>query len=53
MMILGLTEKQIVDSIKVGLKSVTRSSNKPGILLVSGLKYKANTKRRIIRNGIH
>ncbi len=48
MMILGLTEKQIVDSIKVGLKSVTRSSNKPGILLVSGLKYKANTKGELL-----
>lgn len=42
MMILSLTEKQIVDSIKVGCKSIPRSSNKPGILLVSGLKYKAN-----------
>lgn len=48
MMILGLTEKQIVDSIKVGLKSLTRSSNKPGILLVSGLKYKANTKGELL-----
>ena len=48
MMILGLTEKQIVDSIKVGLKSVTRSSNKPGILLVSGLRYKANKKGELL-----
>ncbi|MBD5401225.1 hypothetical protein HDR58_00265 [bacterium] len=48
MMILGLTEKQIVDSIKVGLKSLTRSSNKPGILLVSGLRYKANTKGELL-----
>ena len=42
MLILELTEKQIVDSIKVGCKSIPRSSNKPGILLVSGLRYKAN-----------
>lgn len=48
MMILGLTEKQIVDSVKVGLKSITRSTNKPGILLVSGLKYKANTKGELL-----
>lgn len=48
MMILELSEKQIVDSIKVGLKSITRSSNKPGILLVSGLKYKANTKGELL-----
>ena len=48
MMILSLSEKQIVDSIKVGLQSLTRSSNKPGILLVSGLKYKANTKGELL-----
>ena len=48
MMILGLTEKQIVDSVKVGLQSITRSTNKPGILLVSGLKYKANTKGELL-----
>ncbi len=48
MMILGLTEKQIVDSIKVGCKSIPRSSNKPGILLVSGLKYKANKQGELI-----
>ncbi len=48
MMILSLTEKQIVDSIKVGLTSLTKSSNKPGILLVSGLTYKANTKGELL-----
>lgn len=42
MMILNLSEKQIVDAINVGLKSLNNPSNKPGILLVSGLKYKAN-----------
>ena len=42
MMILDLSEKQIVDAINVGLKSLNNPSNKPGILLVSGLKYKAN-----------
>jgi 5'-nucleotidase len=48
MMILNLTEKHIVDSVKFGLKSITKSSNKPGILLVSGLKYKANTKGELL-----
>jgi len=48
MMILNLSEKQIVDSIKVGLKSLTKSSSKPGILLVSGLKYKANKKGELL-----
>ncbi|MBQ8669059.1 5'-nucleotidase C-terminal domain-containing protein [bacterium] len=43
MMILELTEKQIVDAIKYGLKtSLTRASNKPGLLLVSGLRYTGN-----------
>ena len=44
MWVINLTEKQIVDSIKVGLKSLTTPANKPGILYVSGLKYKANKK---------
>lgn len=48
MLILGLTEKQIVDSIKVGCKSIPRSSNKPGILLVSGLKYKCNKQGQLL-----
>ncbi|MCM1339266.1 MAG: 5'-nucleotidase C-terminal domain-containing protein [Muribaculaceae bacterium] len=48
MMILNLSEKQIVDSIKVGLKSLVKSSHKPGILLVSGLRYKANTKGELL-----
>ena len=39
MMILDLTEKQIVDAIKHGLHSTTKPSNKPGLLLVSGMRY--------------
>ena len=40
MMILELSEKQIVDAIKYGLKtSFSRASNKPGLLLVSGMRY--------------
>ena len=39
MMICELTEKQIVDAIKVGGKSFVNPGHKPGILLVSGLEY--------------
>ena len=48
MMILELTEKQIVDSIKIGLKSLNKSSNKPGILLVSGLRYKGSKQGELL-----
>ena len=49
MMILKLSEKQIVDAIKVGLeKSFNSKSNKPGILLVSGMKYKCNKKGELL-----
>lgn len=48
MWIIGLSEKQIVDAINVGLESLTKSSNKPGILLVSGLKYKANKQGELL-----
>ena len=40
----NLSEKQIVDAIKNGGKSFVNSGNKPGILLVSGLKYTMNDK---------
>lgn len=48
MMVLELTEKQIVDAIKFGLHSTTKASNKPGLLLVSGLKYKGNKKGELL-----
>ena len=49
MMLLSLSEKQIVDAIKVGLEtSFNDKHNKPGILLVSGMKYKANTKGELL-----
>lgn len=44
MMICELTEKQIVDAIKVGGKSFINPGNKPGILLVSGLEYTITDK---------
>ena len=49
MMLLSLSEKQIVDAIKFGLEtSFNNKANKPGILLVSGMKYKANTKGELL-----
>src|SRR5574344_75369 len=48
MLMLNLSEKQIVDSIKVGCKSLTTANHKPGILLVSGLKYKCNKNGELL-----
>lgn len=48
MWIVKLTEKQIVDSFKVGLKSMLSSNHKPGILIPSGLKYKADKKGNLL-----
>lgn len=49
MMVLNLTEKQIVDAIKVGLeKSFNNKAHKPGILLVSGMRYKCNKKGELL-----
>ncbi len=49
MMVLKLTEKQIVDAIKNGLElSFHSENNKPGILLVSGMKYKCNKKGELL-----
>lgn len=44
MLICELSEKQIVDAIKVGAKSFEKSDYKPGILLVSGLEYTVTDK---------
>lgn len=44
MMICELSEKQIVDAIKVGAKSFVNPGNKPGIILVSGLEYTVSDK---------
>lgn len=49
MMLLNLSEKQIVDAIKVGLEtSFNNKAHKPGILLVSGMRYKCNTKGELL-----
>ena len=39
-----LTEKELVDAIKVGTKSITEPENKPGLMYFSGLKYTLNKK---------
>lgn len=43
-----LSEKDLVDAIKVGAKSLTRSTNKPGILFFSGMKYKLSDKGELL-----
>ena len=49
MMIIKLTEKEIVDAIKSGLvQSFNNENQKPGILLVSGMKYKCNKKGELL-----
>ena len=49
MMLLSLSEKQIVDAIKFGLEtSFNHKAHKPGILLVSGMRYKANTRGELL-----
>lgn len=48
MMICNLSEKQIVDAIKVGGQSFLHPDHKPGILLVSGLEYKLNDKGELL-----
>lgn len=48
MMICELSEKQIVDAIKVGGKSFINPGNKPGILLVSGLEYTLTDKGELL-----
>ncbi len=43
-----LSEKDLVDAIKVGAESLTRSSHKPGILYFSGMKYKLSDKGELL-----
>jgi len=48
-MIVGrLSEKDIVDAINVGAKSLVASNSKPGILLLSGMKYKIDDKGKLL-----
>ena len=58
-MIVGsLSEKDIVDAIKVGAKSLVAHNSKPGILLIAGMNYTMNDKGELLslnyidRNGV-
>ena len=48
MTICNLSEKQIVDALKVGAKSFEKADSKPGLLLVSGLEYTVTDKGELL-----
>ncbi len=48
MLVGSLSEKDIVDALKVGGKSLVSHNSKPGILLVSGMKYTMNDKGELL-----
>ena len=45
MTIIKINEKELVDALNWGAKSMTTPDNKPGIMQVSGLKYTVSKKR--------
>ena len=48
-MIVGrLSEKDIVNAINVGAKSLVNSNSKPGILMLSGMKYTLDTNGKLL-----
>ncbi len=47
MVILKLSEKEIVDALKVGAKSFVSPGSKPGIVIPSGLKYTVSRQGEI------
>lgn len=48
MLVGNLSEKDIVEAIKVGGKSLVSHNSKPGILLLSGMKYTMNDKGELL-----
>lgn len=48
MTIMTINEKELVDALKHGAKSMTKPDHKPGILQVSGLKYTINKGGKLI-----
>lgn len=48
MLVANISEKDIVDALKVGGKSLVAHNSKPGILLVSGMKYTMNDKGELL-----
>lgn len=49
LMIAEVSEKEIVDAIKLGGKSFLDPWNKPGLVLVSGLQYTMNDKGELLK----
>lgn len=49
MTIIKINEKELVDALKFGAKSLTTPDNKPGILQVSGLKYTTNKSGQLLK----
>lgn len=58
MLVCSFSEKDIVDAINVGAKSLVAHNSKPGILLMSGMKYSITDKGELLsltytdRNGV-
>ena len=48
LVIAKISEKELVDAIKLGGKSFVNPGNKPGIVMVSGLKYSMNDKGELL-----
>ena len=46
-----ISEKELVDAIKLGGRSFVHPDNKPGIVMVSGLKYTMNDKGELLKLG--
>ncbi len=44
-----INEKELVDAIKLGGRSFVHPDNKPGIVMVSGLKYTMNDKGELLK----
>ncbi len=49
MLIASVSEKELVNAIKVGGKSLLAHNSKPGILIVSGLRYELNDKGELVK----
>ena len=44
-----INEKELVDAIKLGGRSFVHPDNKPGIVMVSGLKYTMNDRGELLK----
>lgn len=49
LVVTSINEKELVDAIKLGGKSFVNPGNKPGIVMVSGLKYTMNDKGELLK----